>query len=162
MMNGVLRAQDRDLVKPWKHYIYLLLKALRKIPPADDHGVYRGMRDTTLSDLGRHYERGQTFQLASFTSTTASLGVMNRFVGSNGDRVILHLTLNESVARDIRPFSMFESERELLMPPNMIFRVDSIFNAGNGLYQLDCIQTPTLDELISYTYQAPTITIEVT
>lgn len=154
-MNAALRAEDRDLVDRWKDYIYLLLKALRKLPPANDVAiVYRGMQNTTLDVLGNNYTVGETFQLASFTSTTHSLDVMNDFVGPDGNRVMLHLRLNDTrVARNITPFSFYPGESELLLPPNMMFRVTSIFDAGNGLYQLQCEQSETLDELISYAYE---------
>lgn len=149
ILNSALREQNRDGVKPWRHYIWLLLNGLRKLPPVSSDTVYRGMK-LALSDLGPNYTRGCEFQWAGFSSTTSHIEVLETFLGTSGPRVIFHLRLTESVARDISPFSLFPKEMEVVLPPNMLFVVKSVLNAGHGLHQVQCEQTDTVDMLINF------------
>ena len=56
----------------------------------------------SIDQLGDNYKKDGEFQLGSFTSTTTAIEVMNTFLGKEGPRVMLHLTLTEPVARDVR------------------------------------------------------------
>ena len=60
------------------------------------------------------------------------------------------IKLVEPVARDLRAFSMFPQENELLLPPNFCFEIESIFPAGNGFTLVQCKQTETLDVLLDF------------
>lgn len=157
-MNEQLRAQDRRSVLPWRDYIWLLLHALRKLPPVPTYQLlYRGVK-LSHADLGMNFQRGRCFELAGFTSTTSDLSAMQNFGGDSGDRVIFHFSMmeSESCARDISKFSMYPRECEILLPPNMMFEVHGQYDAGGGLTQLQCIQQTTLDPLLAFgDLQAP-------
>ena len=43
---------------------------------------------------------------------------MTTFLGASGERIMYNIELTEGTARDIRAFSLFPSENELLLPPN--------------------------------------------
>ena len=51
--------------------------------------------------MGENYKKDGEFTLGSFTSTTTRIDVMNSFLGKEGSRVMLDLTLTEPVARDV-------------------------------------------------------------
>ena len=53
---------------------------------------------------------------------------MSQFLGQHGERIMCHLTLIEPIARDVRAFSLFPSENELLLPPIVCFEIESVFD----------------------------------
>lgn len=151
MMNSALRLIDRAAVREWRDYVWLLLHGLRKLPPASGDMVYRAIK-MAPTDLGESYSPGEEFQCAAFTSTACRVDALQHFMGTSGSRTICHLRLVEPVARDIRDFSLFPHEHELLLPPNMMFEVEAALPMGNGLYFLQCRQTETLDEIMSFAH----------
>ena len=149
MLNAALREKNRDAVKPWRHYIWLLMNGLRELPPIAPHTtVYRCM-SLGMSELGAAYAKDSEFQWVAFSSTTSRIGATEGFLGTTGPRVMFHLKLTENVARDISAFS-FHDENEILLPPNMTFEVKSSVYAGHGLHILQCDQTPTIDMLLDF------------
>eukprot|EP00729_Bicosta_minor_P018989 gene18989-24177_t len=148
LLNKALRAKSRRDVKLWKEYIWLLLNALKMIPAADNRMVYRGMK-VGASTLGDDYENGEDFVWSGFSSTATTVNVMSEFMGMVGPRTLFNLELTELVGRDLRAFSMFESENEILLPPNMQFKVVSRLDAGNGLTIVQCKQVDADDEILS-------------
>lgn len=74
---------------------------------------------------------------------------MQTFMGTEGPRTLFTLELTESVGRDLRDFSLFPSENEILLPPNMQFEVVSRFDAGNGLTMVQCKQVEADDAILS-------------
>jgi hypothetical protein len=152
LLNEQLRTQDRRAVLPWRDYIWLLLHAMRKLPPVPTHELlYRGVK-LSHAALGMNFQKGRCFELAGFTSTTSNLSAMQEFGGDSGDRVIFHFSMmeSESCARDISKFSMYPKECEILLPPNMMFEVYGQYDAGGGLTQLQCRQQTTLDPLMVF------------
>eukprot|EP00732_Lithocolla_globosa_P003268 Lithocolla_globosa_v1_NODE_2536_length_1962_cov_3.215522.p1 type:complete len:604 gc:universal NODE_2536_length_1962_cov_3.215522:72-1883(+) len=149
MMNLALREIDRTAVRPWRDYVWLLLNALRKLPVPRPDLVYRGIR-LSPEQLGTSYQSGEEFQAAAFMSTSSQLSTMETFLGSAGIRTMYHMKLTEPVARDIADFSLFPTEYELLLPPNIMMRVEGILPLGNQLYMIQCTQTKTVDPLIQF------------
>ena len=80
LVNAALRNQNRAAVKPWRHYIWLLLKGLDALPHITTDIVYRGIK-LPLKDLGRNYKKGAIFQTHGFTSTTNDIEVSDLIVG---------------------------------------------------------------------------------
>jgi hypothetical protein len=151
MVNAALRTVDREAVRPWRDYIWLLLNALRKLPPvATDTHLYRGMK-VGLAALGEAYVKGSEFQWAGFSSTSIHVDVMQAedFLGRSGSRVLFNLKLTEPVGRDISDFSLYR-EAEILLPPNLMFEIKSVLDAGNDLHFLQCEQTESLDMLLDF------------
>ena len=154
MMNSALRAVDRSAVRQWRDYVWLLMHGLKKLPPATGDMVYRAIKKAP-SELGESYKTGEEFQCAAFTSTACKVDALQHFLGTDGPRTICHLHLVEPVARDIHDFSLFPQEHELLLPPNMMFEVQGVLNPAPGLYFLQCRQTETLDEIMSFSASHP-------
>ena len=110
LMNKALRSLDRSGVRVWSDFIWLLLNAMRKIPPPTETRVYRGLK------FGDDYRgkkptlavgREQTW--AAFSSTATKADVMQTFLGMEGERVLYDIELIEPTARDVRAFSMYRT-----------------------------------------------------
>ena len=116
MMNEALRGKDRAGVKRWRDFIWLLLHAMRKIPQPNERRVYRGIK-IELGVFGSsrpNLTKGDEITWSAFSSTATTMDVMNDFLGQEGERIMYDIELTEPTARDIRPFSLFPSENELL------------------------------------------------
>ena len=118
----------RNAVRPWRDYVWLLLHALRELPPAAEMMVFRGCKSTP-ADLGLELTAGFDFTWSSFSSTATKHEVMQTFVGSSGPRTLMTIKMTEQVGRDVRGFSLYPGENEILFPPNMCFEVVSSFDA---------------------------------
>ena len=87
---------------------------------------------------------------SGFSSTASTINVMTAFLGQEGERIMYDIELTEPLARDIRPFSVYPSENELLLPPGFSFEIVATFSAGGGLTMVQCKQTETLDVLLDF------------
>lgn len=146
-LNLALRNQMRNAVRPWREYVWLLLHALRELPPAAEMMVFRGCK-TTPADLGLELTKGFDFTWSSFSSTATTQGVMQTFVGQSGPRTLMTIKMTEPVGRDVRDFSLHPGENEILFPPNMCFEVVDSFDAGSQLTMVQCEQTETIDAIL--------------
>ena len=149
-LNLALRNQMRNAVRPWRDYVWLLLHALRELPLAAEMLVFRGCK-TTPADLGLELTKGFDFTWSSFSSTATQQDVMQTFVGQTGPRTLMTIKMTEPVGRDVRDFSLYPGENEILYPPNMCFEVVSSFDAGNQLIMVQCEQTETIDAILDLT-----------
>jgi len=146
-MNKALRDMDRTGVKPWRDYIWLLMNSLKKLPASKIMNVVRGAK-CPFDKIGMDLSAGDEFSWASFSSVTTTIEVMQTFLGDQGDRTMIQIQLCESIARDIKDFSFFPSENELLLPPNISFEFTSKFNAGNGITIVQAKQIESLDSIL--------------
>ncbi len=148
-LNAALRSMDRGGVKMWRDYIWLLLHALRKLPPPPERMVYRGLKFEPTSPFPKpNITNGHSATWSAFSSTASKAEVMSTFLGTDGERIMYNIELTEPIARDVRAFSLFPSENELLLPPNFSFEIVSTFPAGVGLTIVQCKQTETLDTIV--------------
>jgi len=146
-MNEALRAKDRTKVRAWRDFIWILLQGLRKLPAMPLGGVVRGCKKKP-EDLNLCLDIGEEITWSAFTSTATSVDVMNGFLGDNGPRTLLQIDLTEPVARNIQDFSLYPSENEVLLPPNVCLQFVSKFNAGHGLVMMQFKQTESVDALL--------------
>jgi hypothetical protein len=147
--NAALRSRKREDAEPFLDLVHLCLTALRLLPTAKSSVVVRGMREA-YEGLGPNYAKGSQFQLSGFTSTAERVEVMETFVGQTGPRTLLQLQLTQGDARDIRRFSLFPDESEVLLPPNTMFEVESVFSAGGGMTLVQCRQIAAVDALLEF------------
>jgi NAD:arginine ADP-ribosyltransferase len=143
MLNKCLR--ERENLKYWCEYIWLLMHALKALPVERFTTLYRGC-DLPPNELPRDMiEKGRIFTLSQFGSTATTVEVMSKFVGSNG--TMWHMKLTSNVARDIRPFSLFPKENEVLLPPNCRFEIESVGTLG-GVTIVQCTQIESADVIL--------------
>jgi hypothetical protein len=150
LMNEALHSMDRNAVGLWKGYIWLLLHALRKLPVANCTTVIRGCKERSTK-LGLGIADGDVTSWRGFTSCTTDVAVMSGFLGTNGERTMVQIKLTEGNARDIRDFSLFPSEAEVILPPNVCLKKVGVFPAGHGLEILQLEQVRTMDPLLDMT-----------
>ena len=152
-MNAALRDKNRQAVRPWRDFVWLLLHALRKLPPSKARIVVRGCPGTP-AQLGIGLAEGTEVQWSAFSSTATKVDVMKVFLdsedGAPGARTMFQLELTEPIGRDVSAFSLHPQECEVLLPPNVCFEVVSHYDAGSGLVMLQCKQTESLDALLDF------------
>ena len=81
-MYTALRAKDRNSIKPWRDYIWLLMNSLKKIPPSKIRNVNRGCKGTLQTLNMNDLSAGDDFSWSGFSSVTTTMEVMNTFLGS--------------------------------------------------------------------------------
>jgi hypothetical protein len=117
LMNAALREKKRENVVPWRNYIWLLLHALRDLPPSEVMVVIRGCRKLA-SELGSQSEEGESFVWSGFSSTATTVDVMQTFLGKDGARTLFQLQLRPGIARSLKEFSFFPDERTSCSSPS--------------------------------------------
>ena len=129
VLNNILRAADRDYLKPWFLYLKLLIYSLSKLP-STPRIVYRGIK----ADLHASYPKKSTFVWWGFSSCTSSIGVLQKeqFLGKTGTRTMFHIECHSG--RDIRQHSFYPAEHEVLLLAARQFQVVDSLDSGNGLY----------------------------
>ena len=85
LVNAALRAQDRGGVRPYRDYIWLLMHALRRLPPSPATIAHRSMK-CALSALGDYAPKTEV-SWGAFSSVSTDLSVMKDFLGKAGPRV---------------------------------------------------------------------------
>ena len=78
MMNKALRDKDRKAALPWRDYIWLLLHALKLLPPSPARNVFRGCKKP-MSEFGLQVEPNKEVVWSGFSSTATTVDVMNTF-----------------------------------------------------------------------------------
>ena len=132
-------------LKRYADYIWHTIGALGNLPAhvSEVHGkVFRGIK-VLLNPL--IYAAGKRVTWQAFSSSTknqlATLEFVTQLAGRklHGSLFVIH----SITAKDIRHFSAFPSEEEVLFPPNSQFKVESIVTSEHAKKQL-------LDQLGAY------------
>jgi hypothetical protein len=162
VMNAALREKVRLAVRAWRDYIWLLMHALRKLPPAmSEDGspvrmVMRGCKDKSLAELGIQVQPTKEVVWAGFSSAATTVDVMDTFLGQDGMRVKFDIQLAEPfVACDLRPFSLYPAENEVLLPPNTTFQVVSKYSPAPDFHIVQYKQIESLDGILDLSYVGP-------
>jgi len=117
LLNRILRARGAQRLTelaPFKKYVWLLLKACSKLPSYEGHTVYRAI----TVDISASCRVGEQFTANDFLSTSTKLEKCQEFLrgcATKGSLLIYELQ-NETLARNIRKYSQFEDEEEVLIP----------------------------------------------
>lgn len=131
ILNKTLRAENRQQLKHWFLYLRLFLTALAKIP-SSRRVVFRGVK----KDLRAEYPEGSRLIWWGFSSCTASMKVLenDQFLGKKGVRTLF--TIDCNTGKDIRKYSCYQAEDEILLFPGRQFQVVSCLDSGNDLYMI--------------------------
>jgi hypothetical protein len=148
VLNTALRDANREKCKPFVPYIWLLMHALRDCPLYAKKVVFRGVK----ADLSALYPKDREITWFQFSSCTCDLSVeqSEQFCGSSGVRTLFTIELTTGRARLITQYSLVESEAEVLLPPNSRFKVKGVFDAGNGLIQIQLEELPCLEPILDF------------
>lgn len=145
ILNEMLRKVDRNSLRPFVPYIWLLMHSLEICPVYDGHIVYRGIADADF-DVDA-YRVGRIVVWCQFSSCAASLDVQNIFLGCRGRRFLFSIELTSGRAREISHCSLYPQEREVLLPPNTRLEVFGCFDGGGGLTVLQLKELPSIDPI---------------
>ena len=132
-LNGTLRAERREPLKPWFRYLKLFLTALYKLP-SHKGTVWRGVR----GNLSDQYEDDHIWW--GFSSCTESVDVMEQFVGKSGVRTLFNIECINGKA--IRAHSFYKKESEILLMPGTYLRVVGKWSPAKDLYIVQLRETP--------------------
>ena len=150
-MNEALRAREREEVKQWKEAIWLVLVAMKKLPRESSALLHRGVK-RSATDLGKQCQKGKTFVWSGFSSTTTHVEGLKSFLGQTGPRTLWQLQLRQHFnGVNLQKFSLYPDEHEVLLPPQMEFKVISMMDLGSDLTLVQCQQTAEIDPLIDFT-----------
>lgn len=129
VLNQTLRSENRSNLKPWFLYLKLFMTALSRLPSVS-RTVYRGIK----SDLTFDYRRGTEVIWWGFSSCTTAIDVLKseQFLGAAGHRTIFMIECLSG--KDIRKYSYYSSEDEILLPFATQFVVTGVLDQGNGLF----------------------------
>ena len=134
-LNEALRSETRSSVKAYWGYIRLLQHSLFKLPKSDAGTIFRGVKEPnpaiTLPEIEAAAASGEAIIWWGFSSTSTNLKAVNKFLGT-GQRVIFTVDGGSS-ARDVRRYSDYVAEDELLMPCGTAFVVKTASAPAPGL-----------------------------
>jgi len=126
ILNERLRAEDRSTLAPFMPYLKLILTALKKLP-RKDHVLWRGVK----KDLSGEFKKGQKLTWWSFNSCTLDCEVLHNelFLGRKSKRTLFNLQTKSAV--DIKKYSMYQTEAEILLPPGVRMEVTGVLDQGD-------------------------------
>jgi hypothetical protein len=130
-LNMLLRNRDHEHMKPWFHYLKILLTALHRIP-SKRITVFRGVKLNLLEQ----YPKGKVFHWWSFSSCTTSVDVLQseHFFGTEGTRTMFIIDCH--TGKDVSRYSYFDSENEVLLLAGSRFQVVACLDQGNDLHTI--------------------------
>jgi len=124
-LNRMLRERNAKLLRQCAGFLYYLMTGLMRLPPFlnEDGVLYRGIAASGADRAKAKYHQGRSCHWSGLSSASPSLKGPLDFANSEGSGgLILRIRLLElpqiSGARDIRPFSCFPDEDEILLLPN--------------------------------------------
>ncbi|CAF2066600.1 unnamed protein product [Rotaria magnacalcarata] len=139
VLNKTLRDEKREKLKPWFLFLRLILTALAQLPSIT-RTVYRGVK----KDMREEYPKGKIFVWWGFSSCTTTIDVLQneQFLGTTGPRTFF--TIESDSGKDIRKYSCYQVEDEILLLAARQFKVVACLSQGENLYmiQLKEIQPP--------------------
>lgn len=131
-MNVALRSQVIERIRPFWLYIDLLQGALLQLPAVVlVAGLFRGLNGpqphVVPEEERRKLRRAEPTFWWAFTSTTTTEAVARDFARRGAGQAVLFKVAGEGCkARDIKRYSDFPQEDELLMPCGSAFAVQSV------------------------------------
>lgn len=125
-LNKILRLEDRTQLKPWFRYLKLLLRALLKLP-SSHCTVWRAVKE----DLSTKYADTQEICWWGFGSCTTSVSTLSEILGNSGKRTLFSIEC--STGKQIKHYSQFPKEEEVLILPGAYFKKVSQFNISKDI-----------------------------
>ncbi len=144
LINQALFARDTVQLGRLRGLIYRLLCALRSVPPAHHQTLFRGIRERVkLNET--HYSKGKKVTWHTFSSATTEMETTQDFLTDHRTgrcEGTLFIIRGTPWGYNIQPFSCFPDEREILLEPEINFRVTGIVNPPVGLTIIDLEMLP--------------------
>jgi hypothetical protein len=106
--NIALRDTNRQVLKPWLHFLKLLITALKKLPPTKAT-VWRAVYKDVVFTL----DEGEVYTWWDITSCSMNINSVQPFLGESGTLFAIE-TIH---SRDISMFSAVPDEQEVIIMP---------------------------------------------
>ena len=156
-LNSAYRASDRQHLKHFLRFTWLLLWAVREpvmgagdmYSAPENYVVYRGVG----LDLGGDYAVGMEQTWHEFSSTSESEGVARGFIEVPAlPHTLFEITLTTRRACRVWDFSQYPGEREVLLPTGSRFRVTAVRQSHNGTAEtrIDLLELPPYEAILEY------------
>lgn len=130
-INRLLRAADRGGLTKYMRMLKLISAGLLSLPIFEGN-VWRGVKE----DLHDKYIKGNCVTWWAFASTATSTNALedDKYLGRTGMRTLFSIWTRHGF--NIRAFSFFQTEDEILLPPGLSFRVFDVVDLGNELHMI--------------------------
>lgn len=134
-VNRVLGERDINGLRACRYFILYLLSSLRaygKYVPKKATTLYRAI---TSNDIKLDtYAPGTMRSWAGFTSTTTENDVLDEFLRDDKTPILFEIN-GDYIGYEMKPFSMYTDEEEIILEPDTIFTTESITKRdGNITY----------------------------
>eukprot|EP00727_Mastigamoeba_balamuthi_P014704 m51a1_g986 putative laminin g sub domain 2 (876) ;mRNA; f:465018-468422 len=137
-LNLDLRQRMKGKMEAWWGYLYYLMKGLEKLPDVPET-LYRGVPQDRAQVVEKEYAQGRRVRWTAFSSTTVDLGVAVRiFAGPGG--VVFRIQCTSG--RNLASLSYIRGEGEILLSPNITFRVKRPVHSEDGILFIDLSEEP--------------------
>ena len=124
--------------------LYLVMSAMRKLPRVTGRMLYMGVRGEVSLDKD-HYHKGNVVMWSALSSTSPDMDATKRFLAKgskSGEATVTLLIIDKGWGYDIRPYSLFPDEEEVLLEPEREFRVVSVIKSVLTIINLEMLDTP--------------------
>ena len=150
VLNFLLRNEDRNSLQPFMRYLWLLLHALKGCKCAEEKlGVRTVNRGLQAKLNSQQYAAGREVVWYQISSCSTDLSVQTRFLGETGPRVLFIIELTCGRARDVSRYSVYASEKEVILPPNSRFKVTGVLPQGE-LAIVNMREIAPLDPILNF------------
>ena len=154
IINSALNKRTEKNMEKAKDLIYLVMKALRKLPVEHGMELHRGIRvdvsENTNQSGGNSfpsYTEGSIITWDALSSTSPDMTVTKTFLAGGaktGKAAGTLFIINNGWGYDIQPYSLFPTESEILLEPERKFRVTSVIPAELTIIKLEMLKTPVI------------------
>lgn len=153
LINQALVSRSTMAMQQVRDILFLVLSALRKLPPVRNKILYRGVRVGV--DTKRNYKVNSTILWTALSSTSPDMNVTKSFLTSLDTKQKASSTLfiiNNGWGYNIQPFSLYPNEEEILLEPERLFRVTGVIPSPDiTIVNLEMINTPLpLSDVFGY------------
>lgn len=124
--------------------LYLVMKALRKLPRVTGRTLYRGVKSGVNLDED-YYREGNIITWPALSSTSPNMKATKAFLakGSATKKATGTLFIIEGGwGYDIQPFSLFPTESEILLEPERQFKITGVIDSELTVINLQMLNTP--------------------
>jgi len=131
----MLQQRNHQDTLKWQTYLFYFQSALYKLPNLQIIG-YRGMQFNDI--IKQNYTLGRKIHWSAYSSTSSILQCAKEFAGKGG--IIMQITI--LCGKNIKNYSILSSEDEIIISPNMTFRVTKLpdWDTHQDFYYIELVQ----------------------
>jgi hypothetical protein len=137
ILNEILRKRNGNVMRVLRPYLTYLMRGLQALPEVQTT-CYRGVPPECLPIVQAKYIQGMDVHWSAFTSCALSIDTAKTFAQQLGG-VIFRIKILS--ARDVRAYSAFPQEGEVLLSPNVKLVVSGPCTLdSDGFYYVDLLE----------------------